>query len=86
MERRLKLLATLVRAEEKIRGEYSTSNARQEGIEEIYEVLALLEPRFKLSPAYNQAYEELKHLENRDISPREFSISNILREIIKYTD
>ena len=86
MERRLEVLTKLVRAEDKIRGEYATLAEVQEGVEEMYEILLSLKPSFKLNNAYNQACADLKHLESRDISPREFSISNLLKEIIRCTD
>lgn len=86
MERRLEVLTKLVRVEDKIRGEYSTCVEMQEGVEEMYEILLSLNPSFRLSCAYNQACADLKHLESRDISPREFSISNLLKEIIRSTN
>lgn len=86
MERRLEVLTKLVRAEDKIRGEYSTCVEIQEGVEEMYEILFSLKHSFRLNNAYNEVYADLKHLESRDISPREFSTSNLLKEIIRCTD
>lgn len=83
MEGRFSVLMELVVAEDKIKGEINPNVNIKEGIQDMYKILYSLNNRVMRSSTWNEMMQNLKSLENGDISPKDITVENLMQEIIR---
>lgn len=83
MERRFEVLAELVNAEDKIKGEYNTIQDMKEGISQMHDTLFALKKEFAKNIAWAALLHDLKSIERGDMQPCEISTGDLLKEIIR---